>query len=56
LTIQKGSPIAPGEDVEAGLDAMIHTRARQRHVTEEGQEGIRFVAEVGPEYLDGGAA
>jgi hypothetical protein len=56
LTIQNGLPIAPGENVEAGLDAMIHTRARQRHATENDQEGFRLVAEVGPEYLHGGAA
>lgn len=51
--IGDGSPTAPGEDVEAGLDALIHTRDRQRWATEGDQEGVRVVAEVGPEYLHG---
>jgi hypothetical protein len=54
--IGDGSPTAPGEDVEAGLDALIHTRDRQRWATEGDQEGVRVVAEVGPEYLHGGSA
>jgi hypothetical protein len=54
--IGDGSPTAPGEDVEAGLDALIHTRNRQHWATEGDHEGVRVVAEVGPEYLHGGSA
>jgi hypothetical protein len=56
LTVQDGAPTALGADVEAGLDAMIHTRDRQRYATENDQEGIRFVAEGRPVYLHVGAA